>query len=85
MDGGVQLNALGRSLNGNLHLGFKEDGKLGKGKFFMTTGAEQFDLIKDHLSIKNINAAGDWEDGKFKELDGQGRSLHRICRRKGYG
>lgn len=68
MDGGVQLNALGRSLNGNLHLGFKEDGKLGKGKFFMTTGAEQFDLIKDHLSIKNINAAGDWEDGKFESL-----------------
>ncbi|MFN8395447.1 MAG: DUF4157 domain-containing protein [Bacteroidia bacterium] len=68
MDGGVQLNALGRSLNGNLHLGFKDDGKLGKGKFFMTTGKEQFDLIKDHLSIKNINAAGDWEDGKFKSL-----------------
>jgi hypothetical protein len=68
LDGGVTLNALGRSLNGNLHLGFKEDGNLGKGKFFMTTGKEQFDLIKDHLSIKNINAAGEWTDGKFDSL-----------------
>jgi hypothetical protein len=68
MDGDVELNALGRTLNGNLHLGFNEAGGLGKGKFFVTTGSEEFELIKDHLKIKNINAEGDWEDGKFKEL-----------------
>jgi hypothetical protein len=68
LDGNVQLNALGRSLNGNLHLGFNDKGGLGQGKFFVTTGKEEFELIKDHLSIKNINAAGDWKDGKFDSL-----------------
>lgn len=68
LDGDIELNALGRTLNGNLHLGFNEGGGLGKGKFFVTTGSEEFELIKDHLKIKNINAEGDWEDGKFKEL-----------------
>ncbi len=68
MDGGVQLNALGRQLNGQLHLGFKEDGKLGRGKFSVNTGKENFELIKDHLSIKNIRAEGDWNEGKFDSL-----------------
>jgi hypothetical protein len=68
LDGGVELNALGRSLNGNLHLGFKDDGKLGRGKFAVTTGKEKFELIKDHLSIENINAEGDWNEGKFDSL-----------------
>lgn len=68
LDGDVELNALGRSLNGNLHLGFKDDGTLGRGKFHVGTGAEEFELIKDHLSIKNINAEGDWNEGKFDSL-----------------